>query len=365
MLEKRVLFIINGLGLGNSTRCSAVIHELFVAGCKIDVVSSANGFSYFKNSAEIGELFSFQALLYGKANGKLSIIKTLLNLPKLSLLFIKNCIFLHSLLKKKEYAAVVFDSDYSVASLFWLSRRPLLIAINNARIVIEECKKLRALPRNILLQYWVEKLDNLFHLLIPDIVICPIFKKNENTAHSRIKYTTPIIRSGLTAGNRKKEVQNILIMLSGSQFGSDISFLKKLPELSGVEINVIGKDGESGGKIRFFGKVYDNRNLIKAADMLVINAGFSAISEAIVLKKPAVVIPIENHAEQLINSLLFEKYGLGLLATQENAHEKISELLESFEKFSEAHLKFNSTADGAPAAAEFVVEAIWENAAQS
>lgn len=365
MPEKKILFIINGLGLGNSTRCSAVIHELFAAGYKIDVISSANGFSYFRNSDEVSELFSFQALLYGKANGKLSILKTLLSLPKLSLLFIKNCFFLHSLLKKSDYAAVIFDSDYSVASLICKRGRPLLIAINNASIVIEECRKLPALPRNILMQYWVEKLDYLFHLLIPDIVICPIFKKNENSDHSRIKYTTPIIRSGLNIGKQKKHVRNILIMLSGSQFGSDISFLKKLPKFEGIEINVIGKDGESSDEIHFYGKVFDNRHLIDAADMLVINAGFSAISEAIVLQKPAVVIPIENHAEQLINSLLFEKHKLGLLATQDNAHEKIFELLESFEKFSDAHVRFDSTADGASAAAEFVTEAIREYAVQS
>lgn len=365
MPEKSILFIINGLGLGNSTRCSAVIHELFAAGYKIDVISSANGFSYFRNSEEINKLFPFQALLYGKSDGKLSILKTLLSLPKLSLLFIKNCIFLHSLLRKTDYAAVIFDSDYSVASLIWKVRRPLLIAINNASIVIEECKRLPALPQNILMQYWVEKLDSLFHLLIPDIVICPIFKNNHNSEHSRIKYTTPIIRGGLSVGRPNRNVRNILIMLSGSQFGSDISFLKKLPKLPGVKINVIGKDGKSGDEIDFYGKVYDNRHLINAADMLVINAGFSAISEAIVLKKPAVVIPIENHAEQLVNSLLFEKYGLGLLATQDNAHEKISALLESFEKFSDSHLKFDSASDGATAAAKFVSEAIREYAGHS
>lgn len=365
MPEKKILFIINGLGLGNSTRCSAVIHELFAAGYKIDAISSANGFCYFKNSDEISALFSFQALLYGKANGKLSILKTLLSLPKLSLLFIKNCIFLQMLLKKNDYAAVIFDSDYSVASLIWKRRRPLLIAINNASIVVEECRRLPALPRNILMQYWVEKLDYLFHLLIPDIVICPIFKKNEKLKVSRIKYTAPVIRSGLHAGKRVQKVRNILIMLSGSQFGSDISFLKKLPKLHGVEINVIGKDGESDDSIRFYGKVFDNRHLINAADILVINAGFSAISEAIVLQKPAVVIPIENHAEQLVNSMLFERYELGLLATQDNAHEKISELLGSFEKFCDAHMKFDSALDGAPAAAEFITEAIREYAAQS
>lgn len=360
MTEKKILFIVNGLGLGNSTRCSAIIHELFKAGFGVDVISSGNGFGFFSKSSEISNLFKFKPLFYGKVNGKLSIPKTILNLPKLAIVFFKNCIFLNSLLKKTNYAAVVFDSDYSVVSLIWKGQRPLLIALNNARIVTEECNKLTALPRKVLLQYWIEKLDNLFHLLIPDIVICPVFKKSEFSEHPRIKYTSPIIRSDLISGVQNKNVQSILVMFSGSQFGSDISFLEKLPKFPDVTINVIGKDGASDEKIHFFGKVYDNRNLIRAADLLIINAGFSAISEAIVLKKPAVVIPIENHAEQMINSLLFEKHGLGLLATPENVHEKISELVSTFLKFSEAHQKFSSEADGAIAAAEYIKEAIKE-----
>ncbi len=362
MRKKKILFIINGLGLGNSTRCSAVFHELTVEDYRIDVVSSANGFHYFKNSDRVSELFQFEALLYGNTNGKLSIFKTFLSVPKLIIVFIKNCISLHSIIKKGDYAAVIFDSDYSVVSLIWKSSRPLLIGINNASMVVEECKKLPELPRNILMQYWVENLDNLFHELIPDIVICPIFKKNEKSDQSKMKYTTPIIRSGLAIRKPNKKVRNILIMLSGSQFGSDVSFLEKLPKLEGIEINVIGKDGESSDAIRFFGKVYDNQYFLNNADMLVINAGFSAISEAIVLQKPAVVIPVENHAEQFINSLLFVKHKLGLLATQENAHEKIFELLESFEEFSAAHTMFNSAVDGAAKAADFVSDAVRKHA---
>lgn len=358
MKNKRLLFIINGLGLGNSTRCSAIIHELFNSGYSIDVLTSANGLNYFSNSSEVAALFSFQSLLYGKANGKLSILKTFLTLPKLSLLFFKNCRYLHSLLKKTKYDAIVFDSDYSVVSLLLQRNRPLLVATNNARVIVEECKNITDIPSKIRLQYWVEKLDDWFHNIAPDIVICPIFRNNDGTKHSRVKYTSPIIRSGLAIKPAVEKPENILIMLSGSQFGSNVDFLKQLPDLPKIKIEVIGKEGKSTETIAFCGKVYDNRSLINAADILVINAGFSAISEAIVLKKPAVVIPIENHAEQYINSMLFVQHGLGLLATQENAHEKIVELLMEFEKYKLAHTQFDAPSDGAIAAAAHIIESI-------
>lgn len=359
MHKKRFLFIINGLGLGNSTRCSAIIHELFSSGFEVDVISSSNGLNYFRNSAEVKNLFSFEALLYGKANGKLSIFKTLFMLPKLSMLFIRNCFLLRSVLKKNAYEAIVFDSDYSVASLLWRRRRPLLVGVNNAGVIVEECQNLEKLPRSIRMQFWVEKLDFLFHTLVPDLVICPTLETKDHNIFSRTKFTPPIIRSSLVHRQfQRNEVKNILVMLSGSQFGSDVEFLNKLPSLKSIVINVIGKNSESESAATFYGKVYENHDLITSADMLVINAGFSAISEALVLKKPAVVIPIANHAEQYINALLFEKHGLGLLGTQENADEKILELLSEFLKFKQAHNHFNSPIDGAAIASDLILQAL-------
>lgn len=346
-MKKRVLFIINGLGLGNSTRCSAIIHELFALEYQIDVITSSNGLSYFSESNEVANLFSFHPLLYGKANGKLSILKTILMLPGIFILFIKNCLFLKSLLRKNNYRAIIFDSDYTALSILGLRQRPLLIAINNAAVIVEECKKNSNLPRNIHMQYRIEKMDYWFHNIVPDLVICPTFNNPKQIKNPKIKCTLSIIRSGLISKPKAPVVKNILVMLSGSQFGSDTNFLSKLPILNNVKISVIGKSGISSEQISFYGKIFNNLELMNAADILVINAGFSAVSEAIILKTPAVVIPIENHAEQYINSLLFEKHGLGLIATQENAHEKILELLTNFQTFSAAHKNFHTSANGA------------------
>lgn len=264
---------------------------------------------------------------------------------------------LKSILSKKNYSAVVFDSDYSVISIKWQRTRPLLIAINNAVIIVSECRKRPVLPSKIRMQYIIEKLDCWFHKLVPDFVLCPVFGKPNLTDQLKIKYTPPIIRPGLTNKTKTQEVNNILVMLSGSQFGSDVYFLNRLPQLKNIKIKIIGKDGPSNDQFSFYGKIYNNQNFINEADMLVINAGFSAISEAIILKKPVVVIPVENHAEQFINSHIVEQSGLGLLATQENIHEKIIEMLTNFKKYCVAHDSFMA-ANGAEVAASFISRAI-------
>lgn len=265
---------------------------------------------------------------------------------------------LRSILNKNKYSTVIFDSDYSVISIKWQRQRPLLIAINNAAAIISECRKKPKLPRNIRMQYIIEKLDCWFHKRIPDFVICPVFDNANLSDQPKVKYTPPIIRQGLTIKTKAQTVNNILIMLSGSQFGSDIYFLNKLPQLKNIKISIIGKNGTSNDQFSFYGKVYNNQNFINEADMLVINAGFSAVSEAIVLEKPAIVIPVENHAEQFINSHRAEQSGFGLIATQENADEKIMEMLENFEKYRAARGNSADEASGAKIAADFISKTI-------
>lgn len=48
----------------------------------------------------------------------------------------------------------------------------------------------------------------------------------------------------------------------------------------------------------------------------VSNAGFESVAEAVALRKPVVTVPIKGQAEQQMNAFLFEKYGIGISATE-------------------------------------------------
>ena len=48
-MNRRILFLINGLGLGNSTRCLAVIEKLIEKNCEVSVITSGNGEWFFQN----------------------------------------------------------------------------------------------------------------------------------------------------------------------------------------------------------------------------------------------------------------------------------------------------------------------------
>jgi predicted glycosyltransferase len=113
-------------------------------------------------------------------------------------------------------------------------------------------------------------------------------------------------------------------MLSGSVHASNIRFEDQdIP----FHIDVVGRPGESRGKVQFHGRQMNNIELLAQADALVINGGYSAVSEAFLLKKPVFVVPVPGHAEQFVNARLTHELGLGFIATEADV---LSQLLEMY-----------------------------------
>lgn len=352
--DKKVLFIINGLGLGNSTRCHSIMEKLNDKGYSIDVVTSGNGIEYFKyNASCINKLMEIKSLFYKKHNGKLSILGTMLSLPVLALLYMQNLYSLYHILKKQSYDAIVIDSDYTILFLKNIFRIPVF-AINNADIVVNEVKKLKEIPKNIFMQYLVEKMDYWFHRFCVDFVLSPSILNSLNNSAENIYHIPPLVRSGLMISENKMIPENILIMLSGSQFATDTRFIENRQNLGNVTITVIGRNGSSKEQVKYLGKVFNNKNQLNKADILIINAGFSAVSEAALLRKPCVVIPIDNHAEQYINALMMKEKGFAVIAKVDNVWEKMNELITSFDQFRQTFDHKALPMNGAILAAEMI-----------
>ena len=74
---KKILFLVNGLGLGNSIRIYSIIQRLKKENAQLYVVTSGNGKWFFNNLKEIKELFHINEIHYGAKNDKISITNTL------------------------------------------------------------------------------------------------------------------------------------------------------------------------------------------------------------------------------------------------------------------------------------------------
>ena len=93
MKEKKVLFLANGLGMGNSTRCYAVIERLVENGAVVDVMTSGNGIKFFseKQGKGINRLIETKSFKYAQdSSGKLSAFKTILSIFQLATVYIEN-----------------------------------------------------------------------------------------------------------------------------------------------------------------------------------------------------------------------------------------------------------------------------------
>lgn len=351
-----ILFLINGLGLGNSTRCHAIIQRLHTQGARIEIVTSGNGLWYFSDKPEISSIYKIQSLAYGSKDGEISISRTFASIASMINILNHNANIIGALLDKIKPDVVVTDSDYNFISV---KRRNIpLVALNNADVVWHSYFLLKNHPASIKAQFYgVEMLDYHVHKWFPDLVLSPNLNPNVPQSGGNILRIGPIAREGYIAQAKTSPVKRITVMLSGSVFGTPVNFSR--PNYP-VKIDVIGRTQPEGwierSDVMFHGKIKDTYPILKKSDVAVINGGFSAVSEMFCMKKPMVVIPVPNHAEQWVNARTIEHLGLGLIATQTNYEQVMLQVVEKINEFRNGYEKLNRVNSGAEQAMQAIFD---------
>jgi UDP:flavonoid glycosyltransferase YjiC (YdhE family) len=355
MAAARILFLVNGLGLGNSTRCHAVIQRLLDYGAEIQVVTSGNGLWYFQSTPEIARVHEVESLYYGVKNGRISIARTLTAVRDFAAILRRNARKIESIISDWRPDVAVTDSVYTFRP-FKRAGIPFA-ALNNADVVHESYRRFTDRPRSVRAQFWcVEEPDYLFHRLVPDLVISPSLDPSLAEVGGRVNRVGPIVRRGYSRTVARSPVNCVLVMLSGSRFGSSVVFNRTdWP----FEIDVVGRpvppNWDGGGRIRFHGKLLDNRTLVEKADMVIVNGGFSAVSESFSMRKPLVVIPVPNHAEQWINARTIEHLGVGMSAQEADLESALVTAAQQVARFHEGYRVLGEIPDGAARAAKLIM----------
>jgi UDP:flavonoid glycosyltransferase YjiC (YdhE family) len=324
-----VLFIINGFGMGNSTRCHAIIEQLAERGLQVHVLTSGNGLTFFDGRREVASLTPTQPLFYSGSDGHISGWKTIRSLDTLVRLNRAKEQEVESFLRRQPLDVVITDSEYSAAPAH--RRRIPVLGLNNSDVVVTEYLRRGDKPAAIRSQFWCfEFMDYLFHRQRCDLVVSPS-PLPRRLRHSRIRRVGLIVRRAVrelaaTARRdfpRPREIKRVVFMLSGSAFASEVSFGRgDFP----FHIDVVGRSGENVGNVTFHGRLMENGRLLALADALVINGGFSAVSEALALNKPTLVMPLQNHAEQYVNAHLLRDLGRGYVVDAAEVIEKLLQL---------------------------------------
>ena len=100
-----------------------------------------------------------------------------------------------------------------------------LVALSNADVVHASYRRFGRRAASIGTQFWcVEEPDHLFHRMIPDLVVSPSLDPTVPQVGGNITRVGPIVRQGLAPGVARTPVKTVLVMLSGSRFGSPVEF---------------------------------------------------------------------------------------------------------------------------------------------
>ncbi|PKU24308.1 glycosyltransferase family protein [Telmatospirillum siberiense] len=361
-MSRRILFLVNGLGLGNSTRCQAVIERLTDAGAEVEVVSSDNGLWFFENDPAVARITPIGSLRYGSSGGRISIARTLAQIGRMRATLRETGTTLSEVLARFRPQAVVTDSVYALGPV----RRAgvPLAALNNADMVVRGMARFRDWPPGVLPQFLcIELADYLHHRFGVDLVISPRLDPADAAEGDRLRAVGPIVRRQCRAERRDGPPSRVAIMLSGSVFGSPVSLSRRH---EGLAIDIIGRpapDGAGLGNkperdagVTYHGKLRDSLSLIRQADLLVVNGGFSAVSEALVLGKPMVVVPVPRHAEQWINGRTIGHLGVGTIGSEDRLEEAMETALGRIEDFRAAYRALPPVRDGAAEAAALILE---------
>jgi UDP:flavonoid glycosyltransferase YjiC (YdhE family) len=326
----KCLFVINGLGLGNSTRCHAVIERLAAERCEVHVLTSGNGLAYFGAREEIASVTSMPSFFYSGTGTGISGWSTLKTAGALATLAKKKRLRLERLVDEIRPDIAVVDSEYCLAPL--RRRRIPVVGLNTSEIVVSQYKRHWREGRGTRSHFcFVEYMDFLFHRFRCDLVLSP-FPLRTPTPHARFRRIGLVVRPAILAlagaADGKPElspqqVKRVVFMLSGSVHASHIPFERhELP----FDVDVVGRPGESHSRLTFHGRCLNNVALLAKADALVINGGYSALSEAFALRKPTFVIPVPGHAEQFVNACLARDLGLGFIATEADVMDQLLEM---------------------------------------
>ena len=353
-----LIFFINGLGLGNSTRCYSIIEAIRKKKNKINIIvaSSGNGYWFFKNQKKIDILHQLKQVSYKKNSGKLSAFSTIMSFFKIFKIFSQNTNTAIDLIKKYNPQVVISDSFYFFPKIL-KNKNFKFISINNADYVVEKFFKTKKKPLSIYSQFFlIEFIDYLYNFYFYDFILSPSFFAKLKIYKKKIYRIPPLIRSNLKI-NKVLKFKPI-IMLSGSTFSTQIK--DNYVDLSKFKkIDILGreKSNNKNKALNYLGKKKNNIKFLNRYNAAVINAGFSALSEVYVLKKPSVIVPVPNHSEQYFNAMTLESLGLAIYSKEEKIFKNLVVLEKNFIKYRKNFLKITSK-NGASFAASFILSKI-------
>jgi uncharacterized protein (TIGR00661 family) len=314
---KKILFVINGLGLGNASRCKAVIDQLDGERYKIDLLISGRAVDFYQNWKR-GEVFYQKALSYPEDG--FGLLQTIFsNLKNI----VSNILKQDRVLNNKNYDLVVSDSDY-IIFLHKILKRFKLVSINNSNIIINNKHLIpTAYYAKVKSQLFFESWDQYLHTKFPDVVICPRLKFGEIEKDNNIRYISPLVRNLKMDREIFESGKGALILSGFDKFDQSKLIARVKEKIPHIDLYI----PKSNKPLKI------KEVPFKKYEFIISNAGASTISESLFYLVPLLLVPVEGHAEQLVNALIYKKAGFGELSNVSEFEKHLELFLANINKY--------------------------------
>ena len=369
----RVLLIPCGIGMGHTSRCLTIATKLQEKGVQVAFASYGSGYEMLDGYHKYQTLKLPDIKFYG-FEGELDIKYTAKKSMDIPFIFLKSIYHESKIIKKFKPDIIIADSHFSVPITAKLLGVPCIMIQNELTLnfsdIYPDEKKVEYLETG--LKKFIKDICRLSKIIIiPDVpgsTEIPL-KLNEKVVH-----TGPFLKNNPHLMPSKADLRKkfgfdlsdkiVFVTVGGSNFG--IELLKIICDASSLLdcnrlIIVTGPEieaefiPESDNIIKK--KFLDNMmEWMKISDVIVTLAGHSTVMEAISLGIPNIIIPIENHPEQLKNAFNVERYGISIvkdfktldpydISLDINKLINDAKIIERAENVKELFSKYNGTDD--------------------
>lgn len=315
----RIWFSVCGEGNGHAIRSHTVLKKL--KGHEIFITAAENAYPYLgKRHKHVYKLLG-NTYVYEKnsLNRILCVLKFLVNLP---FQVIYDAVKILYLLQR--YKPEVIVSDFESGSHYFARILNLpCINIDNIHILTESKIK-QPIHVKPIVRFLHPKAD---YFLIP--AFTDFMLKNK-----RARIVAPIVRDEIINAV-SEEGSHVLVYQTSDTNTQMIPILKCSNEV----YRIYGMHGKSSKNIKYM-QFSEKRFIddLRTCKYVIVNGGFTVISEALYLGKPVLAVPVKHQVEQEFNARQLKKAGFGSYTLQlslsdlKSFDEKISSYKKNIDK---------------------------------
>jgi len=332
----KILYSIQGVGLGHAFRSYPVIEHLKAAGHEVLIVANNNAYDFFKDKySGVHQIDGVNFILNEKGGLRVYrlMFEWLRTLPKYT---ITNLSKLKKIVADFRPEIVITDLEQFAQMMAHLHRLPL-ISIDNQHL-LTHCRV--KVPFCHLKNYWYTRIVvRAFINEAKYYIINSFSDKKIKWGHRRKCFVVPPIVRQEVEKTTAVEGDYFLVYMWARHAELTVPVLQEFPDKKFIVYGLNRDEKLDNVTLRPFSA----ENLIKdlaGCRAVICNGGFTFISEALHLRKPIFSIPQGDQFEQIFNALEVERNAWGMTDDEINKN-KLGEFFRRSPEFRKNLEKFD------------------------